>query len=198
MLLPPLCTQQGYVDFATQAGLKVIGGPKDISQDVSKTWYVAQVCVRWEADIIQGYFVVSCAEPLALGLCVQPGEGRDCLLAVFPGDEERIRKRKLSLRSHGICQGVKICSWVVQVTTGRARRHGVGGRPLMNFITALLYTAFNRPHKERHVQPNAPSTQPKRLPMPGKYRVSHPTNPNQLVTSFIPKPPSQRKTTAPY
>lgn len=40
MLLPPLCTQQGYVDFATQAGLKVIGGPKDISQDVSKTWYV--------------------------------------------------------------------------------------------------------------------------------------------------------------
>ncbi|EAQ85883.1 hypothetical protein CHGG_07136 [Chaetomium globosum CBS 148.51] len=40
MLTPPLCTQQGYVDFATGAGLKVLGGPKDISKDVSKTWYV--------------------------------------------------------------------------------------------------------------------------------------------------------------
>jgi 2-polyprenyl-3-methyl-5-hydroxy-6-metoxy-1,4-benzoquinol methylase len=40
MLLPPLCTQQDYVDMAKAAGLELLGGPKDISQDVSKTWYV--------------------------------------------------------------------------------------------------------------------------------------------------------------
>jgi SAM-dependent methyltransferase len=40
MLTPPLCTQQEYVNFATGAGLEVLGGPKDISKDVSKTWYV--------------------------------------------------------------------------------------------------------------------------------------------------------------
>jgi hypothetical protein len=38
MLLPPLCTQQGYVDMATAAGLGVLSAPKDISADVSKTW----------------------------------------------------------------------------------------------------------------------------------------------------------------
>ena len=38
MLLPPLCTQAEYVDLAKGAGLKVFAPPKDISQDVSKTW----------------------------------------------------------------------------------------------------------------------------------------------------------------
>lgn len=38
MLLPPLCTQNEYVKFATDAGLKVHGGPKDISSNVAKTW----------------------------------------------------------------------------------------------------------------------------------------------------------------
>ena len=38
MLLPPLCTQQGYLDLAEGAGLKMFGGPKDISKEVSKTW----------------------------------------------------------------------------------------------------------------------------------------------------------------
>ena len=38
MLLPPLCTQPEYVQFAQNAGFKVSGGPKDISKDVSKTW----------------------------------------------------------------------------------------------------------------------------------------------------------------
>jgi tocopherol O-methyltransferase len=41
MLLPPLCTQQGYVDLARDAGFDVLSDPKDISKDVSKTWYVA-------------------------------------------------------------------------------------------------------------------------------------------------------------
>jgi hypothetical protein len=40
MLLPPLKTQQDYVDLAVGAGLEVLGEPKDISGDVSKTWYV--------------------------------------------------------------------------------------------------------------------------------------------------------------
>jgi tocopherol O-methyltransferase len=39
MLLPPLCTQPDYVKFATDAGLQVLAAPKDISKDVSKTWY---------------------------------------------------------------------------------------------------------------------------------------------------------------
>jgi tocopherol O-methyltransferase len=40
MLLPPLCTQQGYLDLARQAGLAMFADPKDISQQVRKTWYV--------------------------------------------------------------------------------------------------------------------------------------------------------------
>lgn len=40
MLLPPLCTAPGYVAFAETAGLKVFAAPKDISQEVKKTWYV--------------------------------------------------------------------------------------------------------------------------------------------------------------
>lgn len=38
MLLPPLHTQDGYVELATKAGFTVLSGPKDISQDVAKTW----------------------------------------------------------------------------------------------------------------------------------------------------------------
>jgi tocopherol O-methyltransferase len=38
MLLPPLCTQQDYVSLAEAAGLKVLHEPKDISQNVAKTW----------------------------------------------------------------------------------------------------------------------------------------------------------------
>lgn len=38
MLLPPLCTADGYVEMATKAGFKVLKGPMDISADVAKTW----------------------------------------------------------------------------------------------------------------------------------------------------------------
>lgn len=38
MLLPPLCTQSEYVEYAKQAGLGVFSEPFDISKDVSKTW----------------------------------------------------------------------------------------------------------------------------------------------------------------
>lgn len=38
MLLPPLCTQSQYVEYAKQAGLGVLSEPYDISKDVSKTW----------------------------------------------------------------------------------------------------------------------------------------------------------------
>jgi hypothetical protein len=41
MLTPPLCTPQEYVGLATDAGLEVLSAPKDISKDVSKTWYVS-------------------------------------------------------------------------------------------------------------------------------------------------------------
>ncbi|KAK5049095.1 hypothetical protein LTR84_005518 [Exophiala bonariae] len=40
MLLPPLKTQDEYVQLAEAAGLKVLHPPKDISKDVAKTWYV--------------------------------------------------------------------------------------------------------------------------------------------------------------
>lgn len=40
MLLPPLFTQREHVEMATAAGLKVLAAPKDISKEVSKTWYV--------------------------------------------------------------------------------------------------------------------------------------------------------------
>ena len=45
MLLPPLCTQQEYVQLARDAGLGAVGEPKDISKDVSKTWCVPTVCL---------------------------------------------------------------------------------------------------------------------------------------------------------
>lgn len=38
MLLPPLHTQDGYVDLAKKAGFEVLSEPKDISKDVAKTW----------------------------------------------------------------------------------------------------------------------------------------------------------------
>lgn len=38
MLLPPLCSQQQYVDMAKESGLQLLSGPKDISQDVKQTW----------------------------------------------------------------------------------------------------------------------------------------------------------------
>ena len=40
MLLPTLCTQSEYVQYAKDAGLKVHTEPLDISKEVSKTWYV--------------------------------------------------------------------------------------------------------------------------------------------------------------
>lgn len=38
MLLPPLCSQTQYVNFAKEAGLNVFAEPFDISKQVSKTW----------------------------------------------------------------------------------------------------------------------------------------------------------------
>lgn len=38
MLLPPLCAQADYVQYAKEAGLSVSGGPMDISEDVKATW----------------------------------------------------------------------------------------------------------------------------------------------------------------
>ncbi|KAL2152555.1 hypothetical protein VTH82DRAFT_5739 [Thermothelomyces myriococcoides] len=58
MLLPPLCTQQEYVGMATDAGLEVVGGPKDISKDVSKTWDISWSLVQnpslWAFAFSQG------------------------------------------------------------------------------------------------------------------------------------------------
>ncbi|KAL2196217.1 S-adenosyl-L-methionine-dependent methyltransferase [Corynascus similis CBS 632.67] len=58
MLLPPLCTQQEYVNLATDAGLKLLGGPKDISKDVSKTWDISWSLVQnpslWAFAFSQG------------------------------------------------------------------------------------------------------------------------------------------------
>ncbi|KAK3296886.1 S-adenosyl-L-methionine-dependent methyltransferase [Chaetomium fimeti] len=58
MLTPPLCTQQEYVNQATGAGLKVLGGPKDISKDVSKTWDISWSLVQnpslWAFAFSQG------------------------------------------------------------------------------------------------------------------------------------------------
>jgi tocopherol O-methyltransferase len=51
MLLPPLCTQHDYVSLAKDAGLQTLAEPKDISQEVRKTWYACiqnptRACVR--------------------------------------------------------------------------------------------------------------------------------------------------------
>ncbi|KAM7188320.1 S-adenosyl-L-methionine-dependent methyltransferase [Naviculisporaceae sp. PSN 640] len=58
MLLPPLCTQADYVNFAKEAGLKLLGGPKDISNDVSKTWDISWSLVQnpslWAFAFSQG------------------------------------------------------------------------------------------------------------------------------------------------
>ncbi|CAM1509272.1 Fc.00g030110.m01.CDS01 [Cosmosporella sp. VM-42] len=58
MLLPPLCTQQGYVDLAKQADLQVFAEPKDISQEVRKTWDITWSLVQnpslWGFAFTQG------------------------------------------------------------------------------------------------------------------------------------------------
>ncbi|KAK3684845.1 S-adenosyl-L-methionine-dependent methyltransferase [Podospora appendiculata] len=58
MLLPPLCTQPEYVNLATEAGLKVLAEPKDISKDVSKTWDISWSLVQnpslWAFAFSQG------------------------------------------------------------------------------------------------------------------------------------------------
>ncbi|KAM7223432.1 S-adenosyl-L-methionine-dependent methyltransferase [Rhypophila decipiens] len=58
MLLPPMCTQADYVNFAKEAGLKLLGGPKDISKDVSKTWDISWSLVQnpslWAFAFSQG------------------------------------------------------------------------------------------------------------------------------------------------
>jgi tocopherol O-methyltransferase len=43
MLLPPLCTQPDYVEFAKRAGFDIFSKPFDISKDVAKTWQVIRV-----------------------------------------------------------------------------------------------------------------------------------------------------------
>jgi hypothetical protein len=43
MLLPPLCTQSDYVNFAKEVGFKLFSEPFDISKEVAKTWYVAKL-----------------------------------------------------------------------------------------------------------------------------------------------------------
>ncbi|KAM0419012.1 hypothetical protein ACHAPT_012063 [Fusarium lateritium] len=58
MLLPPLCTQKDYVDLASQAGLEIVSGPKDISQEVRQTWDITWSLVQnpslWAFAFTQG------------------------------------------------------------------------------------------------------------------------------------------------
>ncbi|KAI9149156.1 putative tocopherol O-methyltransferase, chloroplastic [Paramyrothecium foliicola] len=58
MLLPPLCTQKGYVELAKDAGLQVFAEPKDISQQVRQTWDITWSLVQnpslWAFALSQG------------------------------------------------------------------------------------------------------------------------------------------------
>ncbi|KAJ4322938.1 hypothetical protein N0V84_004591 [Fusarium piperis] len=58
MLLPPLCTQQGYIELANKAGLDIFSGPNDISQEVRKTWDITWSLVQnpslWAFAFTQG------------------------------------------------------------------------------------------------------------------------------------------------
>lgn len=58
MLLPPLLAIPEYVKSATEAGLKVLSGPKDISKDVLKTWDITWSLIQspslWAFAFSQG------------------------------------------------------------------------------------------------------------------------------------------------
>lgn len=58
MLLPPLCTQSDYVNFAKEAGFTVSSEPFDISKDVAKTWDISLSLVQspslWALAFTQG------------------------------------------------------------------------------------------------------------------------------------------------
>ncbi|CAK7268941.1 hypothetical protein SEPCBS57363_003349 [Sporothrix epigloea] len=58
MLLPPMCTQAGYVKLATDTGLRVMAEPKDISNDVKQTWDLTWALVQkpslWAFALSQG------------------------------------------------------------------------------------------------------------------------------------------------
>ena len=42
MLLPPLCTQSDYAEFAKRAGFSALAPSFDISKNVARTWQVTQ------------------------------------------------------------------------------------------------------------------------------------------------------------
>ncbi|KAH8600064.1 S-adenosyl-L-methionine-dependent methyltransferase [Bisporella sp. PMI_857] len=58
MLLPPLCSQEDYVNLATGAGLSTFSKPFDISTKVSKTWDISWSLIQspalWAFAITQG------------------------------------------------------------------------------------------------------------------------------------------------
>lgn len=58
MLLPPLCTQSGYVKYAQEAGLGAFSEPLDISRNVSKTWDISWSLIQspalWAFAFSQG------------------------------------------------------------------------------------------------------------------------------------------------
>ena len=65
MLLPPLCTQSDYVEFAKDAGFSTFSEPFDISKNVARTWQVTleslhlKVVNSSNADIVRIYRDIS-------------------------------------------------------------------------------------------------------------------------------------------
>lgn len=47
-----MCTQADYVNLAKEAGLSVLGGPKDISADVKATWSADPVTPANESCVL--------------------------------------------------------------------------------------------------------------------------------------------------
>lgn len=58
MLLPPLCTQDDYLRFASDNGLEVFAQPMDISTEVAQTWDISWSLVQspalWAFALSQG------------------------------------------------------------------------------------------------------------------------------------------------
>lgn len=103
MLLPPMCTQAGYVKLATDAGLRVLAEPKDISQDVKQTWCVPSECLLdffYSSLTTQGPLVGIGAEAVAVGVRAEPGPRRHRLFAGLPGHAARVCQRHLPVRRH--------------------------------------------------------------------------------------------------
>lgn len=104
MLLPPLCTQPQYRQFAKGAGLQVFADALDISQNVAKTWsvFMTSVSSNDAAEATQGYLLVIDTITVPVGFCLLPRPRWDRIPTSVQSHEERVCEWNFSVCGYGV------------------------------------------------------------------------------------------------